>query len=342
MSDVDMGSDIEDKQDNLPDDRAWGQRRKNFYNTDYVDADYSGYNDAEEAEAAQQEEEEARNIQKRLMEQLTDADFSLEDILESAQTEGKETIERELSSMTRRQRLEYFQKESPEFENLVNDFQVNMEEAKKLLPVLGLIENGTLVNWQGENFVKIRYRMILGYCAYILFYLVMKAKRMPLRDHPALSAIANKRLLLQGLQKISDRFAPEIEGIFQDVVNKPEESLKKKKILTLLRKQPKIQEKQETVLEEKPLVEEPEEVGIMEDSTSQSKRAITYEMAKNKGLTPKRKKEQRNPRVKHRNKFKKALVRRRGQVRTARKEIPVYAGEPSGIKIGLKKGRKFK
>lgn len=42
ISDVDMGSDIEDRQDYMPDDRAWGQKRKNFYSTDYVDKDYSG------------------------------------------------------------------------------------------------------------------------------------------------------------------------------------------------------------------------------------------------------------------------------------------------------------
>lgn len=46
-----------------------------------------------------------------------------------------------------------------------------------------------------------------------------------------------------------------------------------------------------------------------------SKRAITYEMAKNKGLTPHRKKEQRNPRVKHRMKYRKAVIRRKGAVR---------------------------
>lgn len=162
MSDVDMGSDIEDRGDDLPDDRAWGQRRKNFYNTDYVDADYSGYN-AEEAEAAEQEEQEARNIQRRLMEQLSDADFALEDFLEAAVTEGKtETIEKELSSMSRRQRLEYFEKESPEFANLVNDFQEHMKEAKKLLPILRLIENGTLVNWPAENYLKTKYRIILS------------------------------------------------------------------------------------------------------------------------------------------------------------------------------------
>lgn len=37
-------------------------------------------------------------------------------------------------------------------------------------------------------------------------------------------------------------------------------------------------------------------------------------MAKNKGLTPHRKKELRNPRVKHRNKYRKATIRRKGAV----------------------------
>ena len=38
-------SDIEgqgDDSDDLPDVRAWGQKRRNFYNTDYVDQDYGG------------------------------------------------------------------------------------------------------------------------------------------------------------------------------------------------------------------------------------------------------------------------------------------------------------
>jgi len=46
----------------------------------------------------------------------------------------------------------------------------------------------------------------------------------------------------------------------------------------------------------------------------EAKRAITYQMAKNRGLTPYRKKELRNPRVKHRNKYRKAKIRRKGAV----------------------------
>lgn len=60
--------------------------------------------------------------------------------------------------------------------------------------------------------------------------------------------------------------------------------------------------------------EEEQEKTIPKDQTE--KRAITYEMAKNKGLTPKRKKELRNPRVKNRRKYEKAKIRRKGQVRT--------------------------
>lgn len=47
---------------------------------------------------------------------------------------------------------------------------------------------------------------------------------------------------------------------------------------------------------------------------SDKKRPITYQISKNKGLTPRRKKELRNPRVKNRMKYRKAKIRRKGQV----------------------------
>jgi len=80
----------------------------------------------------------------------------------------------------------------------------------------------------------------------------------------------------------------------------------------------------------------------LEEVEELTKRGITYEIAKNKGLTPKRKKELRNPRVKHRMKFKKAVIRRKGQVREPRKEVTRYGGELSGIKAGVVKSVKFK
>nr|XP_053657045.1 something about silencing protein 10-like [Cherax quadricarinatus] len=72
------------------------------------------------------------------------------------------------------------------------------------------------------------------------------------------------------------------------------------------------------------------------------KRAIGYQISKNKGLIPSRKKEQRNPRVKYRNKYKTKLKKRKGQVREVRKELKRYDGEVSGIKSHTIKSVKFK
>ena len=77
------------------------------------------------------------------------------------------------------------------------------------------------------------------------------------------------------------------------------------------------------------------------DEDEEEKRAITYKIAKNKGLTPKRSKLQRNPRVKNRMKFEKAKKRRKGAVREIRDQSKKYGGEVSGINKRVKKGVKI-
>lgn len=57
------------------------------------------------------------------------------------------------------------------------------------------------------------------------------------------------------------------------------------------------------------------EVDETKEDTELTRRAITKQIEKNRGLTPYRKKELRNPRVKHRNKYRRALIRRKGMVR---------------------------
>lgn len=74
---VDKDSDDEGASDDgLPKLEAWGKSKKSYYNTDFVDKDFDGFNEKEE-EAAKLEEEEALRIQKKLAEQFDDEDFSL-------------------------------------------------------------------------------------------------------------------------------------------------------------------------------------------------------------------------------------------------------------------------
>ena len=73
------------------------------------------------------------------------------------------------------------------------------------------------------------------------------------------------------------------------------------------------------------------------------KRPATYEMIKNRGLTPHRKKANRNPRVKKREAYAKAVKNRRGQVRDVISGVGAtnYAGQMTGIKASLSKSRKI-
>jgi U3 small nucleolar RNA-associated protein 3 len=76
-------------------------------------------------------------------------------------------------------------------------------------------------------------------------------------------------------------------------------------------------------------------------SLADGKRAISYAILKNKGLTPHRKKEQRNPRVKQRNKYVKAQKRLKSQTQVVRPQGGTYSGEATGIKKNISKSVLF-
>ena len=71
-------------------------------------------------------------------------------------------------------------------------------------------------------------------------------------------------------------------------------------------------------------------------------RNVNYAIMKSKGITRKRKKIDRNPRVKHREKYRKALQKRKSKVQEF-KEGPQgkYGGESSGFKTGLIRSTKL-
>ncbi|CAN0548461.1 unnamed protein product, partial [Ectocarpus sp. 12 AP-2014] len=75
----------------------------------------------------------------------------------------------------------------------------------------------------------------------------------------------------------------------------------------------------------------------------ETKRGASYTIIKNRGLTPHKNKLNRNPRSKKREAFRKATIRRKGQVRDIRTgEADAYGGESTGIKSNVTRSRKLK
>ena len=81
--------------------------------------------------------------------------------------------------------------------------------------------------------------------------------------------------------------------------------------------------------------------GDLEAPAADDRRAASRAGVRNKGLAPHRTNKYRNPRVKKKIKYAKAVVRRKGQVREMRNEAEGYGGEASGVRRGVGKSRRI-
>lgn len=401
-----MASDIEDDEDGLPDVKAWGKKKSTYYHTDFVDEDYAGITE-DAAELARLEEQEARALQKRLVEQLDEEDFGLDlfQLPKEDTAEVSEKISKDLSKLSKREKLKLLSKDSAELLELIDDFKAKMVELRDtILPLSKLVDSGKITSLPAIEYISLKRRLILQYCTNITFYMILKAKRVPVANHPVIKRLISFRNLLKQLEPVDKRLASEVNILLdklskgEDIVpltaptakvqtkpklrvtqqleskpadnpkETPKESPAKQKKKDLKRKH--TEEEQEILdmyaeMRKKSRADEAsaseddggeDEAGFeaygdedeeqIEDESGETpgdeRRGITYQIAKNKGLTAKRKKEYRNPRVRHKMKYRKAKISRRGQVREVRTELQKYGGELSGIRAGVTRSVKMK
>lgn len=363
-----MESDIEGMQedDDLPNDRAWGSKTKAFYSSDFKYTDYASAPQKDLANA-EMEEQEGKRLHLRSMGQHLALDVS--NLIKNKATQIIED-----SKVVQEDSKQVSDKES--FMILVNTFKECMTEAKDVLaPFLELVKDGTCPECNAVTFIRTKYEVMLNYCTNISFCLMLRIKELPIKSHPVVKRLEQYRQLLDELQSEQGDLLEQVTEILRAVKEgRPLYSISdgsqlqssKKKTPRFAGLTKKLSGKKETVMREKRLLSDSmdEETSMDEDlddekydgkfvtdeknndilhmNEEEAKRAITYQMAKNRGLTPYRKKELRNPRVKHRNKYRKAKIRRKGAVREVRKELTRYSGEISGIKAGVKKGIKLK
>lgn len=345
---------------------SWGQRKKLYYDTDYGSKSRGRQSQQEIEEEEREEEEEAQLIQRRLAQALQEDDFGVAWVEAFAKPvpqvdEAETRVVKDLAKVSVKEKLKMLRKESPELLELIEDLKAKLTEVKdELEPLLQMVEKGVIPPGKGSQYLKTKYNLYLNYCANISFYLILKARRVPAHGHPVIERLVTYRNLINKLSVVDQKLSPEIRHLLTAKDGAVKRELKPKAKLT--KTKPKAVKQTAADLAADPdfdeaalknskgmegrqeLKRKKEENSTEEEALGEqnAKRAITYQIAKNRGLTPRRKKIDRNPRVKHREKFRRAKIRRRGQVREVRREEQRYSGELSGIRAGVKKSIKLK
>ncbi|XP_037004527.2 something about silencing protein 10 [Artibeus jamaicensis] len=371
--DDDGGSSVQSEADASVDPSlSWGQRKKLYYDTDYGSKSRGRQNQQEIEEEEREEEEEAQLIQRRLAQALQEDDFGVTWVEAFAkpqvpQVDESETrVVKDLAKVSVKEKLKMLRKESPELLELIDDLKVKLTEVKdELEPLLQLVEQGVIPPGKGSQYLMTKYNLYLNYCSNISFYLILKARRVPAQGHPVIERLVTYRTLINKLAVVDQKLSSEIRHLLtlKDGTGKTKLTLKAKSTKArpttvseaaaasavadlsddsnfdeaALKYSKETEDRQKLKRKKE---ENSTEEQALEDKNA--KRAITYQIAKNRGLTPRRKKIDRNPRVKHREKFRRAKIRRRGQVREVRREEQRYSGEISGIRAGVKKSIKLK
>uniref|UniRef100_A0A8C6ZIC3 UTP3 small subunit processome component n=1 Tax=Nothoprocta perdicaria TaxID=30464 RepID=A0A8C6ZIC3_NOTPE len=373
-----MESDLEERgrDAELPHELSWGKRKQLYYDTDYSgEGKGKGKRGRQDLDAEEEEEEqEAQVVQRRLVQDLGEDDFGLDVIQgylaeqrKAQQADKGQKIAKDFQALSKKEQLKLLKQESPELLQLIEDFEVKLMELKdELQPLLQMVKSGSIPQGKGSRYLQTKFHLYLNYCANISFYLVLKAKRMPVHSHPVIERLVAYRNIINDLAGVDQKLSSQVRLLLKKFYDKKEVRPREQKVFPVLPPQAAKKNKRKGAPaftngrsgageEESDLDEEAalryykmmeEKVKLKrkreeEEEDPNKKRGVTYQMIKNKGLTPKRKKIDRNPRVKHREKFRRAKIRRKGQVREVRRELHRYSGELSGIRAGVKKSRKL-
>lgn len=122
-------------------------------------------------------------------------------------------IAKNLDKMTKKEKLDFLQQESPELFELVRDFKekvkffifydffnpnyhniIKLSELQEtLLPIFKCIKSGQLPHSTANEFIINKTKLYLMYCSHLCFYFVLKSQRQPVENHPIVKNILQYR-----------------------------------------------------------------------------------------------------------------------------------------------------
>lgn len=260
---------------------------------------------------------------------------------------------KQLDALSKSQKVENLRKSSPELIALLEEFEIHWENIKALS---AFIDNEGYTENQSSTYIRTKFHGLINLCTNISYYLLLKAQgKKSVDDHPVTTHLETVRDMMNGLRPIDEAFNEFLEDHMaalngEDVPTKKvhfedsdeqiegdvvfdDDSMSDDSMDSAERFYKQIEDK--TVTKKRKRAEEKDQLEnfyeYRKERETTGKRKVNREIEKNIGLRRRRKKVDRNPRVKNKQKYNKAVKRRKGQVLSMRDQSKPYSGEATGI-----------
>ena len=228
-AEFDMGEEEEDAEAG-----NWGRNKKTFYSADVA------------AEDLEEEAAEARKLQKKQLKSLKVEDFGIQQLSkissgavtlkfsdsEEEESEADEDLEKddkyasetELGSLDGKtlddllpeeERLALVQKYAPETKKFLQEFRSKAQEIRESIePTLGKLR-ACDTHDKGLSFLETKYQMLIGYCANLAYYLLLKVKGKNIERHPVVERLVKYRLLIEKMKPMEAKLQYQIEKLLK-------------------------------------------------------------------------------------------------------------------------------
>ncbi|BFZ17195.1 hypothetical protein BsWGS_20234 [Bradybaena similaris] len=292
-------------------EKSWGNKRAAFYGSGVRRKPKQASSD--EDDEWTMEEQEIEKLQQKLDEDIDEEDFLMPSLIQKpkAADQSELTVKRDLNDQ---EKEEIKKKLHPEVEPLRLELNKCMEQLEKLTDKKG---------WKIES-RDTCFRLL---AANIAFYLHLIENNEDCRGHPVLKRIIQWKKLAKIYEAVP---LEEYEDDGSDLEKWETQPSKRN-----TKKTEKSAHESDTKKARLAIESSEDEIQDNADEDNDGElenRPVTYEIEKNK---PKIKSAPNNPRVKNRERFRKAKIRRRGKIREYRPELNKYQGEASGIRAGV-------
>lgn len=193
---------------------------------------------------------------------------------------------KQLGKLDKKAAKQIIESDSPELIGLLQEFRDSLDQANnKLQPVIEKIKSKQIESTAaGMSYLEMKYNLLMSYCTFLSFYLLMKLEGKSVEGHPVIYKLAHIKTLFEKLKPLDQKLQYQIEKMIKLA---QEQNAQK----TSLSYRPNIEDLQESEgssdqseeeegLDDSEVEEDMGKVSASEDSEESGKKANVYKAPK--------------------------------------------------------------